>query len=77
MLTTFAEDYPAHEPKHGLLQQYAFGETGCAAWNACDDYAWAAYSVLPLQTECGHLQSRSGMSSIVSHCGLQYSSEVT
>jgi hypothetical protein len=42
-----------------------------------DDYALAAYSVLPLQTECGHLQSRSGMSSIVSHCGLQYSSEVT
>jgi hypothetical protein len=42
-----------------------------------DDYACAAYSVLPLHTECGHLQSTSAVSSIVSHCGLQYFSEVT
>ena len=41
------------------------------------DYACAAYSVLPLQIECGHLQSTSGISSIASHCGLQYFSEVT
>jgi hypothetical protein len=56
------------------MQTLAFG---CAAYAIVDDYALAAYSVLPLQTECGHLQSRSGMSSIVSHCGLQYSSDVT
>lgn len=42
-----------------------------------DDYACAAYSVLPLHTECGHLQSTSAVSSIASHCGLQYFSEVT
>ena len=42
-----------------------------------DDYAWAAYSVLPSQTEWGHLQSTSGVSSIASHCGLQYFSVVT
>jgi hypothetical protein len=41
------------------------------------DYACAAYSVLPLHTECGHLQSTSAVSSIASHCGLQYFSEVT
>ncbi len=50
---------------------------GCAADGAFDDYAWAAYSVLPAQIECGHLQSTSGTSSIASHCGLQYFSEAT
>jgi hypothetical protein len=40
-------------------------------------YACAAYSVLPSQIECGHLQSMSGMASIASHCRLQYFSEVT
>jgi hypothetical protein len=57
-----------------LMQTLA---NGCAADGAFDDYAWAAYSVLPAQIECGHLQSTSGTSSIASHCGLQYFSEVT
>jgi hypothetical protein len=35
------------------------------------------YSVRPVHARCGQVQSMSGVFSIASHCGLQYSPEVT
>jgi hypothetical protein len=65
-------------PVAGPILAVTFWSAGLTARSGVfDGYAFAARSVLPAQTEWVHLQSRSGISSIASHWGLQYFSEVT